>query len=238
MPSKGDPVVAIACTLFTFSARGHQGEAAQPSGPAEAAEGGAEGSAAGEAAAAAAAQQGAAAGSRDASPDLSGDGLGGADGGEEEEAEQEAVLTAAAVAGGPTAAGGRRGRAQAPAGAAERETVVFLLHPAAAHERQQAEERSCGPAGASARVLLFGSEAELLLTWAHFLRLADPDAIGLFQAGGGWGGTGGKSGQQLRAQHIELGLPCGMEVVGLRNTSHRRTSSPSRTMPHHLPAGQ
>jgi DNA polymerase delta subunit 1 len=30
-------------------------------------------------------------------------------------------------------------------------------------------------------VLFFSSEEELLLSWAHFLRLADPDAIGLFQ---------------------------------------------------------
>ena len=178
VPSKGDPVVAIACTLFTFSARGHQGETTQAQAEV------------GAAVAAAAEQQGVAGGSRAASPECSSggseDGMGGADGEEGEEGEAEAVLTAAAVAGGPTAAASRRGRAQPPAGAADRETVVFLLHPAAARGRQVAEERSCGPAGASARVLLFGSEAELLLSWAHFLRRADPDAIGLFQASCCW----------------------------------------------------
>lgn len=177
-------MVAIACTFFTFSARGHQGEAAQQGGAGESST--AVG-AAGAAAAGAAEQQGPAAGSWDAaspdrSTDGSGDAVGMADGGEEEEGEAEAVLTAAAVAGGPTAAGGRRSRAQAAGGAADRETVVFLLHPAAARERQEAEERSCGPAGAPARVLVFGSEEEMMLSWAHCLRLADPDAIGLFQA--------------------------------------------------------
>ena len=177
-------MVAIACTFCTFSARGHQGEAAQQGG---AGEGSTAGGAAAAAAAGAAEQQGPAAGSWDAaspdrSADGSGDGVGMTDGGEEEEGEAEAVLTAAAVAGGPTAAGGRRGRAQAMGDSADRETVVFLLHPAASREQQEAEERSCGPAGAPARVLIFGSEEELLLSWAHFLRLADPDAIGLFQA--------------------------------------------------------
>lgn len=177
MASQGDPVVAITLSLHTFSARGHQ------TGPAAA--GGGEGEPTADQQPAAGAVEGT---SREADEDDEGaDGDGG--GGEEEEGEEEALLkvsaAAAAAAGGP--AGLRPHRRAALPAATDQETLVFLLHPAAARARPQAEaevaERSAGPAGAPARVLLFGSEAELLATAVDVLQRADPDVLGVFQVG-------------------------------------------------------
>lgn len=116
-----------------------------------------------------------------------GDGGGSGEGDDEEEA--AVVASLAAVAGAPTGVGSRRPPAvtppAAPAAAAEQpETLVFLLHPAAAAQRQEAAERSVGsPHGdGAARVLLFGSEEALLVSWAQCVRQADPDVLALFEA--------------------------------------------------------
>lgn len=166
MASSGDPVVAIACTFSLFAARGHQTDIAG-SPPAEQEQ---------QKAVAAAAAAPAAGEGEEVEEE------------EEEEEEEEGrllkVSAAAAVAGGPAGLRPhRRHGAAATAGAADRETLLFLLHPGAARQRQEAVERSAGPGGAPARVLLFGSEAELLLTWLAVMRSADPDVIGLFQVG-------------------------------------------------------
>lgn len=151
-------MVAISCSFFSFSARGHSEPAAAEQ---QAAAGAAE-----------------AAASEAADVDIDG----------EEDEEELVVASLAAVAGGPTGTKPRRGVpggvAAAPSAAEDgcKETIVFLLHPQAAAQRQEAAERSSGPKGSgAARVLLFASEAELLVTWIHCLRRADPDVIALFE---------------------------------------------------------
>ena len=181
MPSHGDPLVAITHSLHTFRARGHQADGA----------GAERAPAAGEQAG-----QGASEGEGEDEGGIDGiDGIDGGGGGEGEDEGGAALLkvsAAAAAAGGP--AGLRPHRRAALPAAADQETLVFLLHPAAARGQAEAAERSAGPAGAPARVLLFGSEAALLATAVEVLRRADPDVIAVFQVGAGcWvgGGVGG-----------------------------------------------
>ncbi|KAI3433870.1 hypothetical protein D9Q98_003673 [Chlorella vulgaris] len=169
--SKGDPVVAISCTFFPFSAQGHSAPPTQQQQQQQQ-------------------QEGAGAGpSSAAAPPGPGP---GDSGGEEEEGEEVLlVATAAAAAGGPTAAGVRRplGASVAAAmgvaaAAAASETLVFLLHPRAAAQQQEVAERSVGAAAAGsggARVLLFETEADMLSAWAACVNAADPDVIALFE---------------------------------------------------------
>ena len=178
VPAGGDPIVAVSLTLFTFAARGHQGGGGGGSGGGG---GKSDGGEAGPSAAPAAAPVGE---PEDGGSEL-GEGEGGGGEGEEDEGSAPMLVAAAAPVGGagpPWRPHQRWAGAAAGAPAADRETLVFLLHPAAAAQRPELQERGgAGPGGAPARVLLCRSEAELLLTWATCLRAADPDVLGLFQ---------------------------------------------------------
>ena len=154
-----DPVVAIACTVYTLQQHQDQQQQQQQHGEGDRA---------------ATALSGA------AGPSVDDDG-GGLDGAEEEEDEGPVVVaSAAAVAGGPTSARAAE-VAQAAALGPQRRTVLFLVAKAGAspHQQRQADvgrvlcDRS--GAGPSASVLVFEQEAELLLTWLAFFRAADPD---------------------------------------------------------------
>ncbi|KAL4859641.1 DNA polymerase delta catalytic subunit [Chlorella vulgaris] len=169
--SKGDPVVAISCTFFPFSAQGHSAPPTQQQQRQQQQEGAVTNL------------------SSAAAPPGQGP---GDSGGEEEEGEEVLlVATAAAAAGGPTAAGARRplgasaaaAMGVAAAAAAASETLVFLLHPRAAAQQQEVAERSVGAAagGGGARVLLFETEADMLSAWAACVNAADPDVIALFE---------------------------------------------------------
>ena len=67
--------------------------------------------------------------------------------------------------------------------------MVLALAPRGC-AREEAVERSWS-AGGAAKVLLFHSEADLLLTWMRLLRAFDPDVLALFQVRGEGGGGGG-----------------------------------------------
>jgi len=90
---------------------------------------------------------------------------------------------AAAFPGAPRPAHGAVTGTQAPA-AAGGQSLVFLLHPAAAEHCREAVERSVpqgGAGGVGSRVRLFGTEEQLLLSFLATLRAADPDILVLFQ---------------------------------------------------------
>ncbi|KAL4424029.1 hypothetical protein ABPG75_001330 [Micractinium tetrahymenae] len=167
---EGDPVVAIACTLFTTAATGNGGAGEQAAGPSAPPSAAVQGSSV----------AGAAPGSEEVE---SGEGGGSGEGGDEE---GEVVAPGEAAPPQPATVVDaiRPGRATAAACAPGGQAFVFLLAPGlAAAGRREAAERSMAPAGAggAARVLLFGSEEELLLAWAETVRAADPDVLACFQ---------------------------------------------------------
>ncbi|KAL4423537.1 hypothetical protein ABPG77_006560 [Micractinium sp. CCAP 211/92] len=160
---EGDPVVAIACTLF---------KAAASSGSAPGAPAG--GASASPITAAAAMGEG------------TEDSEGSEDGGEEgdEEGPEAASVEAAPPQPSTVVDAIRPGRAAHAACAPDGQAFVFLLAPAVvAAGRREALERSLAPGGAggAAQLLFFDSEEELLLCWAETVRAADPDVLACFQ---------------------------------------------------------
>lgn len=163
---EGDPVVAIACTLFETAASSGSAPGAPAGGPSA---------------------------SPITAATAMGEGIkdseGSEDGGEEgnEEGPEAASVEAAPPQSSTVVDAIRPGRAAHAACAPDGQAFVFLLAPAVvAAGRREALERSLAPGGAAgaAQLLFFDSEEELLLCWAETVRAADPDVLACFQVGG------------------------------------------------------